>query len=164
MGLRHLTDDELQDYLDGNSAELDEWPARHLAQCEQCRQELQLYRALCDGLADSPVEGLASGFPDRVLAALPAKPGHVEREQIGERLLVVFAIAAMAVVSIIFLDWSQLLSFALGSFSGLVGTVEKASPEHFDLRLLGVAAMILLLIPLADRAISLLFRNGASSH
>jgi anti-sigma factor RsiW len=164
MGLKHLSDDEIQSYLDGTSSEYNEPVAQHLAECEQCRQELQVYRALYGSLSDAPVESLAPGFSDRLLARLPNAPVRANGWQLSERLVAIFAIAAVALVGAIFFDWSQLLSFALGSFSALGDTVAQASSRHLDLRLLGAAAMILLLIPLADRAISQLFRKGANSH
>lgn len=164
MGLKHLSDDEIQSYLDGNLREQEESIAEHLALCEQCRDELQVYRALYSGLTDAPVESLAPGFSDRVLAGLPNRSVRAGGWQLSERLVAVLGIAAVASVGIIFLDWSQLLRFVFGSFSSVAGAAAESTSAHLDLRLLAVAGVILLLIPLADRAISQFFRSRVSSH
>lgn len=50
MELRHLTDEEIQDYLDGNVPSGNRYVQEHLRKCERCRKALLEYQSLYLGL------------------------------------------------------------------------------------------------------------------
>jgi anti-sigma factor RsiW len=127
----HLTDEQLQDYLDGNISK-SEPIAVHLENCPGCQQALRLYEGLRLGLEKEMATDLAPDFADAVMDRLPEKlptmvtttPG---RFQIRDSL--VFFIAAVALIStgLYFVGADSLLNL----FSGGV-----SSPQISENRLL----------------------------
>jgi hypothetical protein len=72
MPVTHLTDEEIQDYLDGNLSH----PKRifaeaHLKTCESCQVALKQYQSLYVGLKQDQGFDLPKGFAKSVVAKLP---------------------------------------------------------------------------------------------
>ncbi len=116
---RHLTEEQLQDYLDGALAESDP-VIRHLDDCPRCRQALQSYRRLYDALELEPARELSPDFADKVVARLPESYEMFEAETIAGRFRLrdslVFFIAAAAVLAaaVYFLNPMSLLASIAG--------------------------------------------------
>jgi hypothetical protein len=74
MQLKHLTDEEIQDFLDGNlthkRAALAE---RHLETCSRCREALRQYQSLYVKLGDERGFELSKGFARSVIGRLPTE-------------------------------------------------------------------------------------------
>jgi anti-sigma factor RsiW len=68
MTARHLTDFEIQDYLDGNRSTSRSDIREHLNACKVCRQKVAEYQQLYSNLADDQNLVLPNDFADRVLA------------------------------------------------------------------------------------------------
>jgi hypothetical protein len=64
----HLSDDDIQQYLDGGA--VDPLGEKHLDECTSCSNSVRLYRSLYAGLADSstfpPLNNLAAGVTLRL--------------------------------------------------------------------------------------------------
>lgn len=69
--MRHLTDAEIQSFLDGETVNR-EAIAAHLNNCPECRAELSLYRKLYHQLAADDGFLLSAGFADTVLQKVAA--------------------------------------------------------------------------------------------
>lgn len=79
MQLKHLTDEEIQDFLDGNlSAEIALLTERHLGTCTLCREAVKQYQSVYSGLDRDEGFDLSKGFAKSVVKTLPeqreAKP------------------------------------------------------------------------------------------
>lgn len=76
--MKHLTDSEIQTYLDGGSdGEAHKKIEMHLAGCQHCRKELQTYRALYGYLSAAPAVSLSPAFAGKVISRL--ERGESER-------------------------------------------------------------------------------------
>ncbi len=64
--MRHLSDEEIQDFLEGETGNR-EAIAAHLSACPECRMELSLYRELYQQMAADGGFQLSPGFADRIL-------------------------------------------------------------------------------------------------
>jgi predicted anti-sigma-YlaC factor YlaD len=78
----HLTDDHIQDYLDGNLATVDP-VVLHLKECPDCQKAVEYYQALYQGLEADPGFALSSDFADNVVANLPPLESPDEAEDFG---------------------------------------------------------------------------------
>jgi len=72
MNQYHLSDEQIQDYLDNRISDNSSSLTNHLSQCAQCRDQLTLYRELYLLLGKDAVPKLSLDFADRVVAQLPA--------------------------------------------------------------------------------------------
>lgn len=70
MESKHLTDAEIQDYLDGNTGREDSTAAEHLDSCSLCKKNLELYRCLYSGLSDDAGYELSVDFADKVVSSV----------------------------------------------------------------------------------------------
>lgn len=98
----HITDEQLQAYLDGTLAKTDAMEA-HLASCPHCRQALEVYRQLYTAIEEEAAPELSPDFADRVMARLPESEIAADAEEFvrGFRLRdsLVFIVAFIAVIS-----------------------------------------------------------------
>ena len=69
MAIDHLTDDMLQEYIDGSPQNREELQA-HLADCPQCREHLAEYKKLSGYLAIEPNFELSADFAHTVASAV----------------------------------------------------------------------------------------------
>lgn len=74
MQLEHLTDEEIQDYLDENLSEKITLLVRqHLEECHRCREALKQYQSVYVGLEDEKGFELSKVFARSVVNKLPAE-------------------------------------------------------------------------------------------
>jgi hypothetical protein len=66
----HLTDAEIQDYLDGNVDRDESTLGAHLDSCSLCKKNLELYRCLYSGLSDDDGYELSVDFADKVVSSV----------------------------------------------------------------------------------------------
>jgi hypothetical protein len=69
---RHLSDEQLQDFLDGNLS-ADHPLSAHLHACPRCREALAAYKTVYAGLTEDPGFELAPDFAESVMRILPEK-------------------------------------------------------------------------------------------
>jgi predicted anti-sigma-YlaC factor YlaD len=97
VAIEHLTDPQIQDYLDGNVApEQRETLREHIDQCERCRSILTSYQNLYFHLEDDRDVALPRNFTKNVLAVL-------KKESVGEvhlKLTNVFLIGFGVIVAL----------------------------------------------------------------
>ncbi len=71
--MKHLTDLELQLYLDGSLLPDNKKIVSHLAGCDICKLELERYKTVYAELKNEDEAILSASFADKVIAALPEK-------------------------------------------------------------------------------------------
>lgn len=78
----HITEDQIQDYLD----QQDSFPAtdieKHLKICSSCQKNLEEYQELYIALKSEPFSDLSKNFPTRVLSAI--SDTHEDKKQLFE--------------------------------------------------------------------------------
>jgi len=151
MNKRHLTENELQSYLDSDISENQEWIEAHLEFCEECREELAQYQQLYLGLNEDVGFKLPPEFADSVISRIP-EPAALPRQR---RFLNVFASISGAVAGVAvllhFTGLGALLGFAeyighqLASFVTAVsgGFSELFSALNVNTHLLLYVAIVL---------------------
>lgn len=113
--MNHLTDEQLQDYLDGNT-DKNSTVNVHLDSCPQCQKALHDYRALFTGLDTEPAFPLSADFADSVMDRLPDiefVPAE-ETSPVHDRIVLFAGIALMLAAGIYFLDIGSLLQPLFG--------------------------------------------------
>jgi hypothetical protein len=128
MQLKHLTDDEIQNYLDGNLPEEKTlWIKHHLESCSACRQALEQYKSLYEGLQEEKGFELSKGFAKTVLKQIPTEPETESHFSFLNTLLVVLGIMVPLGVILYLLDlgslgraFSQIVLKPLGGFEDLL--------------------------------------------
>jgi len=68
--VNHLTDDQIQEYLDNIDVRENQAIEVHLSECHNCRERLENYRSLYDGLKLDPVPPLPAGFAREMAKAV----------------------------------------------------------------------------------------------
>ena len=113
--MRHLTDEEIQDYLDGNIQEENKYVQEHLRTCERCRKALLEYQSLYLGLKKDQGFELPKGFPRTVISRLSEEEIARSRPKYYELALVILGIAVAGLVSFHLIDLRPLIQ----TFSGM---------------------------------------------
>ncbi|GEM_PF-2439280 len=72
MGLKHLSEDEIQEYLDNPVGESSGAVRNHLENCPECRRVFGDYQKLYSGLNRDDIPGLSVSFADRVMTEIEA--------------------------------------------------------------------------------------------
>lgn len=109
MELRHLTDEEIQDHLDGNVTPGNKFIQEHLRTCERCRKALLEYQNLYLGLKKDRGFELPANFPKEVISKLPEEKIARSPSKYYEFLLIVIGIAVAGYASLQFIDLRPLI-------------------------------------------------------
>lgn len=105
MQLEHLTDEEIQDYLDGNLSEKITLLVRqHLEECRRCREALKQYQSVYVGLEDEKGFELSKGFARSVINKLPAEGEAKSYSNIFYLLLGMLGVAVSVVITLRYVD------------------------------------------------------------
>ncbi len=73
MELKHLSDEEIQDYLDGSLSSANREIKEHLETCQLCKAVLEEYRKVYAELRVDKGFELSQGFANSVISKLPQK-------------------------------------------------------------------------------------------
>jgi hypothetical protein len=112
--LRHLTDEEIQDYLDGNIPEENKYVQEHLRTCERCRKALLEYQSLYLGLKKDHGFELPGSFPKTVISKLPKEPMIKPRLKYAEILLAILGVVGAVFVGNYFIGFKPLIQTISG--------------------------------------------------
>ncbi len=116
MGLKHLSDDQLQDYLDGNLKE--EAVINHLDSCPLCRQKLKEYEQLYTALEIDEGFTLSPEFTSKVIARVVAEPVSARQTISSESILIIAGIIG-SVAAVYFIAGAQKLLLMFNHVSAL---------------------------------------------
>lgn len=125
--MNHLTDNQLQEILDGNIAPNDPLMV-HLDDCAQCREALAFYKTLGTELGMEIEINLSPDFADQVMAQLPPEISPTPtkafpRFVIRDRMVVFAAFAALLATAIYFLNPATLLK----AFGGIKPAIDPSN-------------------------------------
>jgi hypothetical protein len=70
----------------------------HLSECEECMEDFKIYDEIMTGFAESPLETLADGFEDLVMAKIDACGVTYEKRSNAVESFVTFMVGAVSVL------------------------------------------------------------------
>ncbi|HER00213.1 MAG TPA: hypothetical protein ENO22_12810 [candidate division Zixibacteria bacterium] len=171
MEIKHLADEQIQDYLDGNLAENVQVIQEHIQSCNACRAELARYKSLSAALSEDVGFELSHDFASEVVASIEEKGAERFFFRLSHIILWVTGILAGVALLVRFTDVEEAFSgFAVFGETGenfikVIATSFKNMIESsgLDLRFAGMVAVVLLGIYLIDRLITRARRNITST-
>jgi anti-sigma factor RsiW len=103
---QHISDEQIQAFLDGTTVESTVLEA-HLDACPRCRAAVEEYRHLFSALGAVPEPVLAPDFADRIMARLPELPpqgvfARFRQTSVRDGVLIFAAFAAIVAGTFIF--------------------------------------------------------------
>jgi hypothetical protein len=105
MQLKHLTDEEIQSYLDGNlSREIALLTERHLETCPLCREAVKQYQGVYAGLDQDKGFDLSKGFAKSVVKILPEQKEAKPPFDLLNVFLIILGVIVAAGVTVRYVD------------------------------------------------------------
>jgi predicted anti-sigma-YlaC factor YlaD len=150
MSIKHLTDEEIQLYLDECEVVNRDHVERHLQFCDECRNLAAQYHLLYDELKSEPSFHLRADFKSDVLARIPDR-----RKKLTQYIntLIYSLIGAISLfLCAIYIDWKAVLQGL--SITG-VTFCELASALNKNFMVFASAMLVLSLLMLFDKIIIL---------
>lgn len=109
MSLRHLTDEEIQEYLDKNlSLQTTLSVKRHLDACPICRESLKRYQSLYVGLSSDEGFDLPCNLARSVVSRLPVEAGFESHFNFVNIFLAISGIIIALSIAVHYLDLKPL--------------------------------------------------------
>lgn len=106
--MNHLSDEDIQNYLDGNIPDRSASSEEHLQGCESCRNNLRAYQDLFTRLRDDQAIRLSEGFADSVLAEIPVKAPAKARFNYLNLFLAFLGILVCVGITMQYTDWENI--------------------------------------------------------
>ncbi len=110
--MKHLTEEQIQEYLDGSGDSDMKSLAAHLYLCPGCRKLYEEYQKLYLGLAKTEIPELSPGFPQKVMTKITSVRPEPEKPSVWIPIFAVANIAVGLAAILYFVDFSFLGSFA----------------------------------------------------
>jgi len=169
--MRHLSDDEIQDYLDGNLAENDAEIKEYLQKSEKSRTELARYKTLYNKLAEETDFELSPNFASNVVALTEEQSAEKFFHRISQIVLwavgIVIGIAAVIRFTDIenyFKGFKEVGVQGEGIFNTIANSFQSLfANSSLNFSLIGAVAFVLLAIFLIDRLIMRARKNITSA-
>lgn len=117
--MKHMSDSDFQDYLDGNCPPGDTFIRKHLKTCEACKHRLEQYGILYSGLKDDIAWSLPDNFADNLISELPDRTAPLKavyRFLNSEVFLIFAGIAAALGAALYYIDFQAYLQFFYNVF------------------------------------------------
>lgn len=153
--MKHLTDRQMQAFLDGQDRSQNSAAQKHLQECDFCRSELSAYQKVYQALDENPGFALQPDFTNLVLNRLQARAE--KRIQLWETAFVVFVgllglgIVFYFVNGSIFLEMARSSALALRLFEQTLTWVYSYHMFHiWSLEIIGMVLVVLVVIRLID--------------
>jgi hypothetical protein len=158
MELRHLTEEEIQDYLDNIPGSGNSFVEEHLRSCQLCQKALEGYKRLYAGLKTDKGFELSPDFTEKVFSKLSSVPASKSRLNYIEIFLVILGLIAGICIPLYFMGWkyiSQKITAILQPQINLIitswGLAERGLQNlNIDINLLLLSGLTLLIIYLLD--------------
>jgi anti-sigma factor RsiW len=163
MATAHLTDEQIQDYLDRNLPHDQVWILTgHIQSCQKCQSELAQYRSLFVELKEDVVFDLSPGFCNAVMKAVQAGAKKAWLARLWNLLLPVIGIAVGIGVMIYYVDFKPLIKVFTDSLnpgryfdSAVLSELNQVLAKlNVNLNIIVFAGLSLLAVILIDYLIS----------
>ncbi|NLP10283.1 zf-HC2 domain-containing protein [bacterium] len=166
MNSRHLNDEHMQNYLDGNLTAAESAEVQgHLAECGSCRQQMEWYQKIYSKLNAEEPEVFSSQWQDRVLQAVEGESLGFLHHQLWQVFVGMAVVLGLFKLSSLFMNYGSvvqvfrrsLLSSFYAIFTGLdfaAGVAARLHSLSLYLPLIASIAAALIFILLLDRLLS----------
>ncbi|MFC1563930.1 anti-sigma factor family protein [candidate division KSB1 bacterium] len=121
MSGEHLTENEMQEYLDGMSGERSAGIKEHLMKCESCRLQMAAYRYIFSGYDNEPEDIFSDELEDNVIVAVGNT--YSLKGQVKEILYYLLITAAFLSPVIIIFIWGEVSNLISLSFLSILTTL-----------------------------------------
>jgi hypothetical protein len=158
MELRHLSDEEIQDYLDGSPSSVNKTIEEHLETCQLCKGILEEYKKVYAELKKDIGFELSPDFSSLIISKLSLKASPKPLTSYAGIFLAILGLV-LGVGSMFYLvGWkyinqglANIIQPQLNFIPGLWVTVSRLSASlHIDFRLLLISGLILFIISKLD--------------
>ena len=151
--MKHLSDEQIQEYLEGGTGTAQQKYHAHLQTCEQCRQAVAHYRRLFTALAFEPTPELSPSFTDTLMLKIAAD-SSTSSQTLEWVLFAISAVAGLAItIYLMVASFSQQQLFAIGdsvrSLFSFFGTSSLLTTDNAHLFLF--ALIVLAIISAMDK-------------
>jgi hypothetical protein len=161
MELKHLTDEEIQDYLDSSPSSVDRTIEEHLKTCQLCKGALEEYKRVYAELKVDKGFELPPNFANLVLSRLPQKAPSRPHTNYAGIILVILGLISGISLMFYFVGWkyisqgiTDILQPQLDFVSNYWGTMGRLLADlNIDFGLLFLSGLILFIISLLDHII-----------
>lgn len=106
--MRHLTDDEIQDYLDHNPQANDSEIKIHLSECPVCSESLMLYQNIYTELSEEHEINLSPGFAAKVVGSLHKNSLNSQKFNFFNILIITASVLLMFILTAQYVDLSAI--------------------------------------------------------
>lgn len=163
MATAHLTDEQIQDYLDGNLPHDQASVLRgHIRSCQKCQSELTQYQGLYVELKEEVAFNLWPGFSSAVMKAVQAGAKKAWLARLWNLLLPVIGIAVGIGVMIYYVDFKPILKVFADSLnpgryfdSAVLSELNQVLAKlNVNLNIIVFAGLSLLAVILIDQLLS----------
>lgn len=149
MAVKHLSDEQIQDFLDGNMVLSDKSLKGHLESCRVCKKTLSYYQNLYLGLKQEPEFQLPSNFAHTVITRLPQMEKAQARFKFWDIFVAVSGIAALIGALIYFID-IKIFADLIAKVSSMTSFAKSLTDLNGGLVVLGLAGLTLLFTATLD--------------
>ncbi|MFQ5823129.1 MAG: anti-sigma factor family protein [bacterium] len=162
MALRHVTDEEIQEYLDGKLSMENRWIPTHLENCEFCKKQLSQYQNLYVALNREINFSLSPNFSESVIARIHKDFAVTFKIRVWHIVLSAFGLMIGAGTALYFIELKPLLErfILLGravqkyfNLEVFLNIKNYFLGLNINLSLLGFAIIILLVMSAIDHFI-----------
>ncbi len=147
--MKHLSEDQIQDFLDGNSPTSKNLVERHIRACPACKKIYLNYQNLFVGLKQDPGFQLSPDFTHSVISRLPQAAEAKARFQLSDIFIGITAIAALMGALIYFIDIS-IFSDLITKIRSLASIGKSLTASDGGLMVIGLAGLTLLFTATLD--------------
>ena len=159
MGSSHITEEDIQNYLDGNPLRGKEQFHSHLEECVPCQNTVTEYRMLYGDLKKEPEIQLPVSFAMDVVSKMTLQQKTRSRPPVSELFLGIAGFAAAFITAILIVGWNSILNIVnritLPKIQFNFNILESAKPLlaglNGHLYLLFFALITLLTVAAVDR-------------
>ncbi|MFZ5979624.1 MAG: anti-sigma factor family protein [Candidatus Zixiibacteriota bacterium] len=159
MSLSYVSDEEIQEYLDGNmsSREIRDFRQR-LENCESSQKRLREYTLLYKALKEERIAGCTADFENAVMEKLPAEEEQDEIFNLSNLPIILIGLLVTLGITAYFVDFSPIFAKYLASplfhyeinwavFNPLVEAYKTAGDKYY---IAGFVILVLMLIKFVD--------------
>ncbi len=117
MNSRHPNDERMQDYLDGNLSATESAEVQgHLAECGECRRQMEWYQKIYARLNAEEQEVFSAHWQDRVLQAVEGESLGFLHHQLWQVFAGAAAVLGLFKLSSFFMDYGSVIQAFRRSF------------------------------------------------
>lgn len=153
MNIKHISDQEIQSFLDGIDMEKRALIQEHLDSCSLCQNTLKTYQEIYRSISTAEISELSPGFSDRVMADLERKLEN--KSQLKETLALIGLFLVGSIVSFYFVNpFSSLLHLFKNLFSTAIQYIDKILPTlNGYSSIIIMVVLILIVIEVLDKKV-----------